>query len=109
MTPLTPESRRQRATTLVTQIAEIVYKQGRRSSAHHYLILLDIRDVLADPESDAETALADAAYGFKLLYGAPRDGFSEFYIHHDDPKQMAAENQQFSELVSELSSMVHDS
>ncbi|MFH8789484.1 hypothetical protein [Streptomyces roseoverticillatus] len=109
MTLRTPESRRRRATTLVTQVAEIIHKQGRRSSAPYYLILLDIRDVLADPESDAETALADAAYGFKLLYGAPRGGFSEFYIHHDDPKQMAAENQRFSELVSELSSMIHDS
>ncbi|MEU8550921.1 hypothetical protein AB0C81_28725 [Streptomyces roseoverticillatus] len=104
----TPESRCERGTALAGQIAEIVYRGGRRY-AFPYLILLDIRDILADPETEAETALAQAVQKFRNLYAAPRDGFSEFYVHDSDPDQMEEENQRFEELVSELRSALHDS
>ncbi|MCF3105540.1 hypothetical protein IPZ58_28690 [Streptomyces roseoverticillatus] len=110
MTPRTPESRRRQAVTLVEQVAEIVYREGRRYPAFFYLTLLETRDILADPEeSDAETALTDAAARFKKLYASPRDNFSEFYVHSDDPQQRVAENGKFSELVNELRSTLHDS
>ncbi|MBF6044769.1 hypothetical protein GO001_05955 [Streptomyces sp. NRRL B-1677] len=95
---------------LVTQIAEIVYKEGRRYPAFFYLTLLETRDILADPEeNDAETALTDAAQRFKRLYHAPRDNFSEFYVYSGDPEQRAADNQRLEELVSELRSMFNNS
>ncbi|MEV4504889.1 hypothetical protein [Streptomyces klenkii] len=109
MTLRTPESRRRQAITLVKQIAEIVHREGRRYPAFFYLTLLETRDILADPEeSDAETALAGAAERFRRLYSAPRDNFSEFYIHHDDPQQRVAENEKFNELTKALRSTLHD-
>ncbi|MFF4217646.1 hypothetical protein [Streptomyces nondiastaticus] len=108
MTSRTPESRCERATALAAQVAEIVHGGGRKY-AFSYLTLLDIRDILADPEAEAESALAEAAQRFDRLYAAPRDGFSEFFVCNDDRKQMVADNKRFKELVNELHSLLHDS
>ncbi|MEU5188642.1 hypothetical protein AB0G83_16060 [Streptomyces klenkii] len=106
MTPRTPESRRQRATAVATQLAEIVYEQGR-TYAFYYLTLMDIRNILAGPEGEAETALAEAAQRFDGLRRTRN--FSEFYVYADSWEQRVAANEKVKELVNELRFTLHDS
>ncbi|QLE72392.1 hypothetical protein FGW37_12985 [Streptomyces rectiverticillatus] len=106
MTARAPESRRQRATAVAAQLAEIVYEEGRKY-AFSYLTLMDIRDTLADPEAEAETALAEAAQRFDGLCRARN--FSEFYVYIDDWEQRVAANERVKKLVNDLRSLLHDS
>ncbi|WP_424892073.1 hypothetical protein [Streptomyces sp. XH2] len=106
MTSRTPESRRERATAAAAQLAEIVHGEGREH-AFSYLTLTDIRDILADPESEAETALTAATQRFDEL--CKTRNFSEFYVYIADWEQRVAANKRFKELVNELRSTLHDS
>ncbi|WP_058043830.1 hypothetical protein [Streptomyces roseifaciens] len=102
MTLPTPESRLEQATALLSQVIDVVYREGNRRYSAPYLMLQDIRDVLTRQEGGAETALKDAAEMFPMLYSAPRDGFSEFHVTQCDPDQRAEENRKFSAMVDDL-------
>lgn len=80
-TPVTGPGRRAAAADAAARLAEMVKSQGRQYLTW-YLMLLDIRDVLASPASD-EDALRDAGEMFAMLYYGGRD-FSEFHFEDED-------------------------
>lgn len=77
----------------------MVKSQGRQYQTW-YLMLLDIRDVLASSAPDEE-ALRDAGEMFAVLYRGGRN-FSDFYIHDEDPAELVRKNQELGNAVQAL-------
>lgn len=78
---MTGSGRRSEAAEAAARLAEMVKSQGRLYQTW-YLMLLDIRDVLASPAPDEE-ALRDAGEMFSMLYHGGRN-FSEFHFEEED-------------------------
>lgn len=96
---MTGSGRRSAAADAVSQLAEMVRSQGP-SYQTWYLMLLDIRDVLASSASDEE-ALRDAGEMFAVLYRGPRN-FSDFYIADEDKTIQARKNVELGDAVQAL-------
>lgn len=96
---MTGTKRRAAATDAVGKLIEAVRSQGPGGQAW-YLMLLDIRDVLASPASD-EDALRDAGEMFASLYRGPRN-FSDFYLEDKDEATRIRKNKELGNTVRAL-------
>lgn len=96
---MTSAERRAFAADAVGRLIEMVRSQGPGHQTW-YLMLLDIRDVLASPASD-EDALRDAGEMFAALYRGPRN-FSDFYLEAKDEATRIRKNQQLENAIRAL-------
>lgn len=96
---MTESRRRSSAADAVDQLIEMVRSQGP-SYQTWYLMLLDIRDVLASSASD-EDALREAGEMFAVFYHGARN-FSDFYIEEADKAVQARKNAELIDAVRTL-------
>lgn len=96
---VTAPERRATAADAVGRLIEAVRSQGPGNQTW-YLMLLDIRDILASPAPD-DDALREADEMVSALYRGPRN-FSEFHIWHEDEQVRIRENQKISDTVRTL-------
>jgi hypothetical protein len=91
-----------RARQAVDELIDIVHGEGPGGQAW-YLMLLDIRDTLADSARPEEQKLTGAAEMFDALYSGPRN-FSEFHVWRTDETERLAANQRLTTIIEELES-----
>lgn len=91
-----------RARQAVDELIDIVHGAGP-AGQNWYLMLLDIRDALADSGRPEEQSLTVAAGMFDALYSGPRN-FSEFHVWRTDEAERLAANQRLSQVIHELES-----
>ncbi|KAB2347838.1 hypothetical protein [Actinomadura rudentiformis] len=89
----------------VHELVEIVHSQGRRTLGW-YLMLLDIRDALADTSKSPEEILSTAAAMVDAIYTGPHN-FGEFFVIRSDQVEMIVANEHIEELTTRLLEAVH--
>ncbi|MFI0450859.1 hypothetical protein [Actinomadura sp. 6N118] len=105
MTEDAPTDRLTSARQVMDELVEIVHSQGRRTLGS-YLMLLDIRDSLADTSKSPEEILTIAAAMVDAIYSGPHN-FAEFFVVRDDQEEMIAANEHVEELIARLLEAVH--
>ena len=89
-----PEDRLATARAAVAELLADVEKEGRRG-AFWLPRLHDLGARLGAQDRPAEQVLTEATELHNLLYAAPRDNFSDFYLTNVDGPNRAAENRRF--------------
>lgn len=87
------------------ELVEIVHSQGQRTLGW-YLMLLDIRDALADASKSPEEVLTTVSTMVDAIYSGPHN-FGEFFVVRDDQEEMIAANEHVEELITRLLEAVH--
>ncbi|MFG2006591.1 hypothetical protein ACGFNU_46340 [Spirillospora sp. NPDC048911] len=85
---------------VVDELVEILHSQGQRTLGW-YLMLLDLRDALADVSGSPQETLDTAAAMVDALYSGPHN-FGEFFVVCDDQEEMITANEHAEELTARL-------